>query len=325
MKKFQIMFMAIAVLLGVTAHAVELPGPLVEADWLAKNKGQVKVLDVRANIKSFTEKPLFVKDKKSGQERLVRVGGHIEDASLVDYKKVRATRMIDGKKVTRMLPEKADFEKFMQSAGLNQNDTVVIVSEGVNDGDMTMATRLYWQLKYYGHDKLAILNGGLAQWLVDKHPVSTAASKPKEGNWKATAERNEILATSEDVANAVKNHDAQLIDTRSVGLYLGTWYKSDYVYAKGHIPGAKNFPNELITGPSAPARIVPADEVKQLVSALGIKEDGKAITYCNSGHLASGSWFLMSEVLGNKNVKLYDGSMHEWTLEKRPTTVMKVE
>ena len=325
MKEIRIISLMITMFFMVSAHAVELPGPLVEAGWLAKNLGQVRVLDVRADVRSFTEKPVFVKDKKSGKEVLVRVGGHIDGASLVNYKKVRATRMIDGKKVTRMLPKKADFEKFMQSVGLGQDDTVVIVSEGVNDADMTMATRLYWQLKYFGQDKMAILNGGLAQWIIDGNPVSTTPGKVKPGNWKATAERNEILATSEDVANAVKNHDTQLIDTRTVGLYLGTWYKSSYVYAKGHIPGAKNFPNELITMPSAPARIPPGTEVKQLVSALGIKEDGKAITYCNSGHLASGSWFLMSEVLGNKNVKLYDGSMHEWTLEKRPTTVMKME
>ena len=55
-----------------------------------------------------------------------------------------------------------------------------------------------------------------------------------------------------------------------------------------------------------------------LLVAQGIDDKTAAITYCNSGHLSSGPWFLMSEVLGNKQVKLYDGSLHQWTLEKRP-------
>ena len=58
---------------------------------------------------------------------------------------------------------------------------------------------------------------------------------------------------------------------------------------------------------------------------MGVKTDAKTITYCNSGHLASGGWFMMHELMGNKNVKLYDGSMHEWTLEKHPVTAMKME
>jgi thiosulfate/3-mercaptopyruvate sulfurtransferase len=97
------------------------------------------------------------------------------------------------------------------------------------------------------------------------------------------------------------------------------------VYDKGHIPGAKNFPNELLTGPTGKASFSSAAQLQELSKAMGINPKANTITYCNSGHLASGSWFLYSEVLGNKNVKLYDGSMHEWTLEKRPTIGMKME
>ena len=178
-------------------------------------------------------------------------------------------------------------------------------------------------MKYYGFDNMAILNGGMAQWLVDMRKVSTAASKSKKGNWKATAERNDILATSQDVENAVKSKE-QLVDTRPLGLYLGTWYKKSYVYDSGHIPGAKPFPNELLAS-NMPARFYKAAETKTLLEQMGVKPDKQAITYCNSGHLASGSWFMMSEVLGNKHVKLYDGSMHEWTLEKHPVVKMKME
>lgn len=297
-----------------------VPGPLVETDWLAKNQDKVVILDVRKDVKSFTKKPVYKKNRKTKKQKLVKVGGHIPGALLVNYKKVRASITVDGKKVTRMVPPKKDFENLMKSVGLNKGDTVVIVSKGESNGDMTMSTRLYWQLKYFGHKDMAILNGGTAQWILDKRKVSSKAGKVKKGNWVATAEDKSIFASSQDVAAAVKGKDAQLVDTRSVGLFLGTWYKSSYVHAKGHIEGAKNYPNELITKPKLPARFISGKDTKALMDTLGIDSSGNSITYCNSGHLASGTWFLMSEVLGNKKVKLYDGSMHQWTLEKRPTT-----
>jgi len=316
-----ISYIFIMFFLVISSHALAgVPGPLVETDWLAKNKDKVVILDIRKDVKSFTKKPVYKKDKKTGKHKLVKVGGHIPGAHLVNYKKVRASKKIDGKKVTRVVPTKKDFQALMQSVGLNKGDSVVIVSKGESNGDMTMATRLYWQLKYFGQKDMAILNGGTAQWILDDMKVSSKVAKPKKGNWVATAEDKSIFASSEDVAAAVKSKDTQLVDTRGVGLYLGTWYKSSYVYDNGHIDGAKNYPNELITKPKLPARFISQKDTKALMSRLGIDTSGKSITYCNSGHLASGSWFLMSEVMGNKDVKLYDGSMHQWTLEKRPTT-----
>jgi thiosulfate/3-mercaptopyruvate sulfurtransferase len=325
MRRLLLTLLSLGALLGAqAAHALQVPGPLVDPDWLDQHRGQVTILDVREDLKSFTDKPVFVKDKKSGDLYLRRIGGHIPGAHLVNYKKVRTSREIDGRKITRLIPPKDQFEKLMQQAGVNKGDAIVIVTKGESNGDMTMATRMYWQIKYFGHDNLAILNGGLAGWLYAGKDISIDAGKPKPGNWVASAERNDILASSDDVAKAVDNKSAQLIDTRPMSLYLGTWHKS-YVKADGHIPGAKVFPNELLTDPGAPAKFTSKDKLKTLAEQLGIKTDGKLITYCNSGHLASGSWFVMSELLGNKNVKLYDGSMHEWTTEGRPTTKLKME
>jgi thiosulfate/3-mercaptopyruvate sulfurtransferase len=306
------------------ALAAKLPGALVDTNWLEQNLADVVVLDVRKDIRSFTAKPVFSKDKKTGKLKLKKVGGHLAGARLVNYGKVRGATVIDGKEVTRMILPKGDFEKLMQTSGLNKDDTVVIVSKGESNADMTMATRLYWQLKFYGHDNMAILDGGMAKWLQEGKKFSSEPAKTSPGNWVATMERKQILATREDVARAVNDKSAQLIDTRPVAQYLGTYNKS-YVYTKGHIPGAKSFPNELLTGPNGKASFTSATQLQELSKALGINPTGDMITYCNSGHLASGSWFLYSELLGNKNVKLYDGSMHQWTMEKEPTVSMKME
>ena len=304
--------------------AATLPGPLIDSGWLASNKDKVVILDVRKDIKSFSAKPIYKKNKKTGKLKLKRVGGHVPGATLVNYKKVRVKRQVDGKVVTRMIPAKRDFEKLIQNAGVNKDSTVVIVSKGEGSGDMTIATRLYWQLKYYGHSNMAILDGGMAQWLKDGHAFSTDTLGTVRGNWRATTEDKSVLATSHDVAEAVKDVNTQLLDARALNQYLGVYNKS-YVYAKGHIPTAKTYPVELLTYPKAPARFTPTADLRTLASELGLDTGKPTIAYCNSGHLASGAWFVLSELMGNKEAKLYDGSMHQWTLEKRPTNALRME
>lgn len=315
----------LAMLAGTAASAAaQLPGPLVETDWLAANKDAVVILDVRADVKSFTAKPFFRVDKKTGKKQLLRVGGHIDGARLINYKKVRSTRMIDGKKVTRMVPEKDAFAALLQAAGVNDDSVVVIATKGVSSSDMTIATRMYWQMKYFGHDNLAILNGGLAQWLEEGRAVTSDAPVPAKGNWTPKAERAELLAQSDEVAKAAQGAGVQLVDNRPLDQYLGL-IKRSYVYDKGHIPTAKVLPTSVITRAEGAVKFLSPDDLRTVLGAMRIQPDQPSIAYCNSGHLASGGWFVMHELLGNKNVKLYDGSMHQWTLEKRPTTSMTIE
>ena len=311
-------------LISSLAHAVQVPGPLVETSWLAENLEEVIVLDVRGDIQSFTSMPRFFKDKKTGKSQLGKIGGHIPGASLVDYSKVRVDRTVGKNTVKKLLPEKTAFEKLMQNSGVKKDNAIVIVSKGGSSGDVLMTTRLYWQIKYYGHDNLAILNGGMAQWLIENREVSIKSVKPSPGNWVASAERDELLATSEEVAAASQTKSLQLVDVRPISQYLGT-FKSSSTSALGHISGARNFPTELMFTSGTPTKLTSKQQAQQLASALEIKSDGSNITYCNTGHMASGGWFFFSEVLGYKNTQLYDGSMHQWTLEQRPTVTMVME
>ncbi len=320
----RILFLLTAMSIGmVTSGAVagSLPGPVVETDWLKSNLENVVILDIRSDLKSFAAKPVFKKNKKTGKNVLVRVGGHIKNARLVNYRKIRGKRKIDGREVTRMIIPRTDFEALIQKAGINKGDVVVVVSKGLSTGDMTAATRIFWQMKYYGHDDIAILNGGLAQWLVDGNEVSTGLEAYAKGNWVATTERKNLLATSAQIQDAAASGKYEIIDNRPIDQYLGVWHKS-YVYKPGHIPGARIFPVELMMRSTPPVKFLPPDELRKLMIAMRIDPKAPAVNYCNSGHLASGGWFVMHEILGNKNVSLYDGSMHQWTLEKRPTEVM---
>ncbi len=203
--KTQIRFFAGAALLGLAqwALALNVPGPVVDGAWLAQNQGEVTILDVRNNAKSFTATPEFETDKKTGKKFLVELGGHIDGAVLVDNKKVRTERTIDGLKLKGMLPERADFEKLARGWGVQAGRPVVIVYPGMETMDFNDASRLYWQFKVYGEDNVAVLNGGAAGWIAEGRAVSSAATKPAEGNWAATADRSaELGATTADVAKA---------------------------------------------------------------------------------------------------------------------------
>jgi len=240
------------------AMAVELPKPMVEVEWLENHLEDVFILDVRDDLTSFRRSPKFVTNKDTNKKDLVRVGGHIPGASKLKYKKVRGTQIVDGKKIKFNLPEKTEFQKLLQQTGVNQDSKIVVVSNATSDIDLTMATRVYWQLKYFGHEEISLLNGGTAKWLIDGNKVETSKSSKPEGDWKVTAEREELLAGSEEVEAAIHDPDTLLVDVRPLAQ-------------------------------------------------------------------ASGGWFVLHELLGNKNVKLYDGSMHQWTAENRQVVTMKME
>ena len=319
MKK-QFRLLAGATLLGLTpwAMALQVPGPVVDGEWLIKNRADVTVLDVRPNQKSFTLVPEFETDKKTGKKFLVELGGHIHDAMPVDNKKVRVERVINGLKLSGMIPERANFERLVRGWGVQVSRPIVIVSAGMDPIDFNDAARLYWQFKVYGEDNIAVLNGGTAGWIVEGREISSEPVKAGEGNWVAKADRSkEMLATSEDVEKAI-SAKSQLIDARDPATFLGL-SKPSSVSAFGHLQGAKNVPTTLMSSQGEDvARLMTSNTYRDIFKMSGADPQASTIAYCNTGHQASGTWFVMSELLGNKQTKLYDGSVHQWAQEKRP-------
>ncbi len=292
-----------------------VPGPLVDNNWLVNNLDKVVVLDVRHDTKSFSKRS---KSKLAGIQACggkkgnnVSVNGHISGASLISWKKVRRDRVMDGRKLHGVIISRNSMQSLMQAAGVNNDSAIVITYKGAASKDLTFATRLYWQLKYFGHDNVTILNGGTAGWIAAGHQVKFNRNRSMAGNWQAGKGRADILATTEDVKKAVANGN-QLIDARTEDYYLGA-KKKKYVYAKGHIKGAKNFPHPLMLADSKQARLAPLSNLENLMRAKRISKNVPTITFCDSGHLSSGTWFILHELQGNKQARLYDGSMNEWT------------
>jgi len=309
----RIHFLLAGLMITGTVAAADLPGPVVTVEWLAQNLDKVQVLQVHAPD-LYTAKPTYKKDEKSGEMKLVDVGGHIPGALVVDPGKTRVERQINNLTVKYLVPTAAQFTELMQKVGLEANRPIVIVSPATSEGEVNDALRLYWQFKYFGEKQVAVLDGGLAAWVQAKQPVESTPPVSKTGTWQAKGEDASILATSEETAAG----KAQLIDARPFSMAYGYW-KRDYVYDYGHIAGAKILPPELhVVKKGIAYHLLPVSAYQAVFKAQGIDPTAPTITYCNSGHLSAGPWFILHELMGNQQVKLYDGSLHQWTLEKRP-------
>ncbi|TAM11987.1 MAG: sulfurtransferase [Nevskiaceae bacterium] len=309
--------------LGMGPVNAALPGPLVSAQWLHEHLAGVTVVDVLADPAQFTSAPKFGIRNKAGVTPLVAAGGHIPGARLVTFSAIRTTQKVDGRKIPAMLPTADQFQAVMRAAGVDDGHPLVITSRGSDAGDLDMATRLLWTLKTYGAVNVAVLNGGTAGWLQAGYEVETRAATKKVGNWTAKPADRRWLATSADVVKA-QTAGSQLVDARPTAQFLGI-SKNPVVSEFGHIAGARSFPTDAIvrTEGAASYFMTPAQYTK-LLPELGIDPKKPAITYCNTGHLASGAWFVLNEVMAVGSTRLYDGSMLEWAMEGRPTAPAKL-
>jgi len=318
-KRFAPLSAAAVLAFGLSAaHAGLLPGPVVDTQWLASNLDKVQVVEVRGDVKSFIATPEFETDAKTGKKVLTEVGGHIPGSKLIDMKAMRVDRMVGDLKVKYQIPDKAEFQKRIQAVGVDSDKPIVLVPVGVEGTDVDDALRVYWQFKVYGEDDMAVLDGGMAAWLMEGRAFSQVPAAATAGNWVAKADRTDTLAaSSEQVAKAMETKSATLVDSRDVASHRGI-KKRDYVYAYGTLEGSRLYSIDLMFKNSGPSvKLLSPNTYRALLTAQGVDPSAPMITYCNSGHLSAGPWFVASELLGNKSASLYDGSLHEWTLAKR--------
>ncbi|MEM1298765.1 MAG: rhodanese-like domain-containing protein, partial [Pseudomonadota bacterium] len=218
----------------------------------------------------------------------------------------------------------ADLTERMQSLGLDRADKVVVVYHGANETDFGSAARVYWTLKSAGLTELAILNGGLVNWVQSGNMLSTefgTAERSSEtfalaSDWMMT--RAEVRAVVDGEANA------QIIDARPLPFLQGT-RKHPAAKAAGTLEGAAQITHSTWFTKDNTRHISPAERVAKLAKAKGV-EDGSSrpiASFCNTGHWAATNWFALSELAGIDNVKLYPESMVGWTKADQPVTTQK--
>lgn len=276
-----------------SAAAVE---PLVNAEWLNNNLDDenLVVLDIRY----------------SGVDEASFADAHIPGSVYDSYR--NGWRVEQGG-VPGMLPEVAALEQKLGGLGIDQDDTVVVVSTGDSASDFGAAARIYWTFKVLGHEEVAILNGGFLGWEQQGFPLSDSPVEVAATDYTADYQP-QFVATADDVAGA-GNNGFQLVDSRSEPYFLGR-EKAGPARVAGTIPESLHLDNGTLLEPGSDgaAYFITRDRLASLLNEAAINyESSGTITFCNTGHLAATDWFALSEVAGLENVAMYDGSLADWT------------
>lgn len=236
---------------------------------------------------------------------------HIEGAQFINWKTELANS--SESKLKNGVITRTNFEKVVKRIGLTDKSTVVLYAEGRSNLKAAWGA---WVFNLYGVPDVRLLDGGLQKWTSGGGATTFAVTAAKSvGTFKVAPASTKLRARiSEVIANAKRKaaDRAAIVDTRDVASYegkaagtgLGTAPKA------GHIASAKNIPTTNIL--NSDGTFKSAKEIEAAYAAVGVNKNTKVILYCGTGLLASASWFALTQILGNKNVKNYDGSWFEF-------------
>ena len=277
------------VMVGLLAALLLLPSaafagePFVTTEWLQANLSKVTVLDVR-KVEEYND-------------------GHIPGSINVFYGVWGIKKGV----LLNELPSDDDLKDILSSAGIEPTTQVVVVSKGETMPLRTDATRVAWTLRYAGVENAAVLSGGIEKWIADKKPLSKDAVKPKAKPYRGKFNK-QFLANKAYVMGALGK--AVLGDVRAPEFFKGE-KKLEFVPATGRIKGAVNLP---------PGALFNADntykskaEIEAIAKPIvGADLNKEIILYCDTGKVCTTWWLALNDLLGYKNVKVYDGSSMEW-------------
>jgi thiosulfate/3-mercaptopyruvate sulfurtransferase len=230
-------------------------------------------------------------------------GGHIPGAIKIDWKEDLQDP------VRRDFVNQEQFSALLSERGVKNSDTVVLYGGNNN----WFAAYAYWYFKLYGHGDVRLLDGGRKRWELDSRELTDEVVKREATEYSAQAPDLTIRAFRDEVNDAigVKN----LVDVRSPDEYAGrllapAHLPQEQAQRAGHIPTAANIPWSKAANDDGTFRA--DDELKALYADAGVDFGKDTIAYCRIGERSAHTWFVLHEILGQANVKNYDGSWTEW-------------
>jgi thiosulfate/3-mercaptopyruvate sulfurtransferase len=274
-----------------------MPSTFVEIDWVLAHLDDpaVRIVDARSRPHGAPDAAA-----PSGAEQFA--AGHLPGAIALDYSDQLADPATPY--ATRVAPSE-HFARALGSRGIGDGTTIV----AYDDGDVPYAARFVWMCRYYGHDDVAIMAGGLPAWRAAGYPISTG-DVAREPAVFTPRERPQLRATREEVlAIARGESDAQLLETQR---------EKTYAARDRDIAGARRLPGNELLDDARGGRIAPKEKLDGLVDALALDRTKRTIVTCGSGVAASGSYLALLEA-GFTDVAVYDGSWLEWSHEGLPT------
>ena len=281
-----------AIAFSVSTQAATLT-PVIDSFTLTDllDNNEVKVLEIRSDEKDYLKQ-------------------HIPSSVYIPYGEFRGPKQNPGK-----LPELNKLAAALGSKGIDTNDSIVIVHDGVTTTDFGAAARVYWTLKSVGFDSLAILNGGFRAYQKDGFELASGHTVVPPAAPQLVFNSTWYADTTEVEKQVAGEGSARLLDARLDDFYAGkAWH--DAAARPGILPGADQFAFEAFFDKNTPL-LKHADEVQSIVADNGLNQPG-TISYCNTGHWAATNWFVLSEVAKVDDVKLYAESMVEWSALNKP-------
>jgi len=198
----------------------------------------------------------------------------------------------------------------VQNLGITPQSHVVVVSTGLDATDFGATARVYWTLKVLGVQELSILNGGFKAWIAEGGPLSTTPPKVAPSRFAPQIDPS-MIATRAELVERVQSGQSVLLDARPSAFFKG---ETRHTSAKlpGTLKGAVSLEHSRWFQPKTGIFVSPA-QAQSIAASSPINPAKATVSFCNTGHWAATNWFALSEVLGQKNVKLYAGSMVDWT------------
>jgi thiosulfate/3-mercaptopyruvate sulfurtransferase len=275
-----------------------LSGLLVSASAMAAQP-LLTPAELQAQLDNPGVRVIDIRDPKS------YANNHIPGAVNAPYGKWRGPATNPGE-----LPALTELTKLVQSLGLDPSVHAVVVSSGADATDFGASARVYWTLKVLGLHELSVLNGGMKAWAQqglaqNAQPVTVAA-----GSYQPTLDQT-LIATKDEVKKRVASGDAVLIDARPAAFFNGDT-RAPTATVPGTLPGAVNFQHDKWFAPGSSTFVSP-EKAREIAASSPLDPSKETVSFCNTGHWAATNWFAMSEVLGQKDVQLYAGSMADWS------------
>ncbi len=213
--------------------------------------------------------------------------------------------------VRRDLASKDEMEQLLGGSGISNDTTVVLYGDNNN----WFACWAFWQMKYYGHNDVRIMNGGRAKWEAEGRPLATGVPSVSAASYQAADPDESIRAYRDQVLASVNAGGISLVDVRSPDEFSGALLAPPNLPQEGsqrggHIPGAANVPWAQAVAEDGTFKS--ADDLQELYGGRGIDGSRDTVAYCRIGERSSHTWFVLTQLLGHQNVRNYDGSWTEW-------------
>lgn len=267
--------------------------PVVSTDWLASRLGEpdLRVVDARFYLPTL---------KRNARAEYAE--GHLPGAVFFDVDEIadRASSL------PHMLPDPATFARCVGALGIGDGDRVVAYGAR----NMGASARAWWMFRVFGHDRVAILDGGIEQWRAEGRPLEAGVPPAPPARGFTARFRPELVRDVSAVRRNLEDRAAQVIDARSAGRFAGTEAEPRAGLRGGHIPGSLNLPYDRLFRPED-GTLLPADGLRRAFQASGLDLARPVVATCGSG-VSACVLALGLFLLGRSDAAVYDGSWTEW-------------